>query len=356
MVLVYEAIRLNPQPQRVSSQWKSIQATTRRPTAAFDCLIIKCSQSHSDNLGDNVRISWTFSQLRVVEAAIRHNSFERAAEEFHVTPSAISQQVSKFEKMLGVRIFDRHARGVHATPKASELAQRLGVAVDIVERALEELAEESVSGPVRLRIYQTWATRWFIPRLSALHQEWPDVRVQFETGMQSVEFNKSDIDFSFQFMPGPDAGVLATPLFPQILVPVCTADVAARLSTLDDLGNQPLIASANRPYDWPVWLKAMGSRQVAPQPNLIFSNSTLAYQAALAGSGIVIAQAHLIESEVAAGTLVAPFPTGIDSGKVIALVEPKGVRLRPAARAFKKWILSEAPKAGSMPSFLDSVL
>jgi LysR family glycine cleavage system transcriptional activator len=309
-----------------------------------------------DNLDDNVRISWTFAQLRVVEAAIRNNSFERAAEEFNVTPSAISQQVSKFEKMLGVRLFDRHARGVDATPKAAELAQRVGVAVDIVERALEDFAEESASGPVRLRIYQTWATRWFIPRLSALHQEWPDVRVQFETGMQNVDFSKSDIDFSVQFMPDADAGVLATPLFPQILVPVCTAGMAARLNTLDDLRNQPLIASANRPDDWPVWLSAMGFKQVAPQPNLIFSNSTLAYQAALAGSGIVMAQAHLIESEIIAGTLVAPFPTGIDSGKVIALVEPKGVRLRPAARAFKKWILAEAPTAGSMPLFLDAIL
>ncbi|WP_228461864.1 LysR substrate-binding domain-containing protein [Paracoccus liaowanqingii] len=295
------------------------------------------------------------AQLRAVEAAIRHNSFERAADELHVTPSAVSQQISKFERAVDTRLFDRHARGLTVTSDARDLGQRLALAFDIVEKAMENLIEERASGPVRLRIYQTWATRWLIPRLTHLHEKRPDVRVQFETGMQQAEFNRSGLDFAVQFIPRPQPDLLVVPLFPQVLVPVCAPAIAAGIQAPEMLSKHPLISSANRMEDWQIWFGAMKLADTAPKAQLVFSNSTLAYQAALAGSGIVIAQAHLIEQEIAAGMLVAPFPIGVHSGQVIGLVEPAGRRLRAAARAFKDWILAEAPSPDHVPDFLTEI-
>lgn len=305
--------------------------------------------------GETLRIPLNFAQLRVVETAIRHASFERAADELHVTPSAISQQIGKFERSLDTRLFERHARGLTVTSQALELGQRLAIAFDIVDKAMDALTEERASGPVRLRIYQTWATRWLIPRLAGLHARRPDVRVQFETGMQQADFQRSGLDFAVQFVSRPDPDLLVTPLFPQVLVPVCAPALAAGLDEPDSLFRQPLIASANRMEDWGIWFAAIELDVRVPQPQLVFSNSTLAYQAALAGSGIVIAQAHLIEQEIASGMLVAPYPVGVDSGQIVGLVEPAGRRLRAAARAFKDWILSEAPINDHDPNFLTEI-
>lgn len=208
---------------------------------------------------------------------------------------------------------------------------------------------------MRLRIYQTWAIRWLIPRLIHLHDRRPDVRVQFETGMQQAEFSRSGLDFAVQFAPDPHADLVVTPLFPQVLVPVCTPALAAGIETPDMLARLPLIVSANRMDDWRIWFGAAAFRGKDPKAQLVFSNSTLTIQAALAGSGVAIAQAHLIEQEIASGLLVAPFPIGVRSDRVISLVEPVGRRLRPAARAFKEWILAEAPSTDGAPGFLTEI-
>ncbi|WP_165223238.1 LysR substrate-binding domain-containing protein [Affinirhizobium pseudoryzae] len=279
--------------------------------------------------------------LRHLEAIVRLKTFEAAARELNVTPGAVSQQIRRLEENLGVPLFRRHGNRSEPTEAAIQIAQSLGDAFRGIEVALEQVVGRELKA-IKFRVFQTWANRWLIPRLDAFYQQHPGIAVEFETGIDTVDTDRPDLDMALTVRTVESAGHKLIPLFTPHLCPVCTPSVAVQLGPTLDLARVPLIASRNRMADWPRWLDRADRAANDQTPLLVFSNSTLVYEAAMAGNGLAIAQVELVLNDLLAGRLVRPFPEVIEANEPISIVLPTSRAHRGAPMAFRTWLLSEA--------------
>lgn len=139
--------------------------------------------------------------LRHFEPVVRLGTFEAAARELNVTPGAVSQQIRRLEDGLGVSLFHRYGNRSEPTDAARQIAQTLSDAFEQIEQALEIGTGKSGSASVKIKLYQTWANPWLIPRLEAFSQQYPDISVEFETGIESVDAGWADLDMALSMRP-----------------------------------------------------------------------------------------------------------------------------------------------------------
>lgn len=279
--------------------------------------------------------------LRHLEAAVRLGSFDKAAAELKVTPSAVSQQIKRFEASLGHPLFERSANRVMANNRGKELAQVLSEAFDRIDFGLRRAASEGGAPSVKIRLYQTLANRLLIPRLAKFTRQFPDIAVEFETGFEPFDFSQTDVDMVFSTEVATGRKLVSEQVLVPRLCAVCAPEVMRNLNSLDDLANFPRIASRNRMHDWPRWLEAADLQKLDQRPLLVFSNSTLVYESALSGAGVAIAQVELVLGDLESGRLVRPFAQTIQSDSPLSLFEPDIAERRPSVRKFRKWLLEE---------------
>jgi LysR family glycine cleavage system transcriptional activator len=279
--------------------------------------------------------------LRHLEAAIRLRTFELAAKELNVTPSAVSQQIKHIEASLGQPLFERSANRVSPNERAVELGQVLSEAFELLRVGLQQAMTDTRTQSIKIRLYQTWANRWLVPRLETFTRVFPDIAVEFETGMGPVDFSRTDADLALSTEAAQSRSIAGQVVMVPRLTPVCTPEVAERLRAPEDLAHVARIASRNRMSDWPLWLEAEGQPQLDQRPLLVFSNSTLVYQSALSGAGVAIAQLELVLSDLEAGRLVRPFTRTTPSDSPIFLFEHEVRTRRPSVRKFRSWMLDE---------------
>ncbi|MEP7209095.1 MAG: LysR family transcriptional regulator, partial [Casimicrobiaceae bacterium] len=132
--------------------------------------------------------------LRAFEAASRHASFTRAAEELYVSQGAISRHIAALEDWLKVQLFTRHARGIELTPKGAVFFRVVRGALDQVEYGARQLQQKPDDKTLRIKVPPTFAIRWLVPRLARFHAYKPDIDVQLTTSHQPVNFNRDDVD------------------------------------------------------------------------------------------------------------------------------------------------------------------
>lgn len=279
--------------------------------------------------------------LRHLEAAIRLGSFDLAAKELNVTPSAVSQQIKRVEASLGQNLFERTANRVMPNPRARELGRALSEAFDRMDLGLRLASSLSGEESVKIRLYQTWANRWLVPRLERFTRAFPEIAVEFETGIEPVDFSRTDADLALSTQAAASRLLTSEVILVPRLCPVCTATLAERLRGPEDLAHVPRIASRNRLNDWPRWLEATGQPQADQRPILVFSNSTLVYESALSGAGVAIAQLELVLGDLESGRLVRPFQATIPSDTPMLLFEPETRSQRSSVRKFRNWLLDE---------------
>ncbi|MFN4156698.1 MAG: LysR substrate-binding domain-containing protein [Paracoccaceae bacterium] len=280
--------------------------------------------------------------LRHLEAVVRNGTFEAAAQELNVTPGAVSQQIKRLEEGLGIALFTRAGNRSVPNAKALEIAKSLTDAFGQIEAVLDAQTDRSRSSSVKVKVYQTWANRWLIPRLDRFSQQFPDISVEFFTGYGAVDLNREGIHLALSLGGSEDDSAMAAPLLTPHLAPVCTPAVAAGISGARDLLNMPRIASRNRMQDWARWISATDLVPDESRPLMVFSNSTLVYEATLAGNGIAIAQVELVLADLKSGRLVRPLPQVVAAEAALCLIEVGGAMRRPAPRHFRDWIVSEA--------------
>jgi LysR family glycine cleavage system transcriptional activator len=290
--------------------------------------------------------------LRAFEAASRHASFTSAAQELHVSQGAISRHVATLEGWLKVQLFSRHPRGIELTPKGAAFFRIVRGALDQVEYGARQLSEKPDRRTLRLKVPPTFGIRWLVPRLARFHAFSPDIDVQIMTSHQPVNFNREDVDACVHSdrQPLPDA--TSRPLFGEVLLPVCSPSLLAkgpRMKAPADLGRQVLVCSLHRPRDWPTWLEAAGAAHIDGNSGIKVENSALAYQAAIDGLGIVIAQRSFVEDDLKSMRLVAPFPLEVPGDGAYYLSYPIDRPKGEAVAAFEAWILREAALTSEAP-------
>lgn len=280
--------------------------------------------------------------LQAFEAAARHLSFSRAAEELSLTQSAVSRQMRTLETLLRVKLFHRVRQrlslteaGVAYLPEVRECLSRIEAAT------LELMSHQGTGGVLNLAILPTFGTRWLIPRMSSFAQMHPHVMVNFSTRAVKFDFATERLDAAIHFGDVTWPGVIAHRLMGEDVVVVCAPSLRKRLRSSKDLSHHTLLQHTTRPYAWQEWLAAMGVQDVNPMKGPRFEHFSMVIQAAVAGLGIAILPEFLVEQEIAAGELIQPFAHPVRSTHAYHLVYPEEKRDLPALRAFREWLLAQ---------------
>lgn len=277
--------------------------------------------------------------LRAFESVARLGGVRRAAEELRVTEGAVSQQLRALEQALGVPLLLRNAnRRLTLTEQGAGLLHNLTAAFDLMEHGVREVEAARSSRRLRVRVLPTLAIRWLIPRLGGFYQRYGEIDIEVSTAAERESVLGPEDDFVAWHGRGGWPGVRAVLLFQDALLPVCAPAAAAAL-TPAGLAAATRLHSMLRPDAWRIWLEAKGmSAAVAPEAGLRFANAALAYQAAIEGLGVAMAQHAYVAGDLREGRLVAPWAEPVETAEGYYLLCAEEKAELPKHKAFLAWI------------------
>lgn len=284
--------------------------------------------------------------LRAFEAAGRHLSFTRAADELLVTPGAVSRQVRSLEDQLGIQLFERNHREVKLTKAAETYCSELSDLFDHVERITKRVSADTLQNR-ELHVYasMTFTLRWLMPRLASFHASNPKQEIRLTAALpRAIDLLAGDIDIAITSFPQVDDSIMCRKLVDIDFLPVCSPKLLTgrRLPLiLDDLDQFTLLDSLARPDAWERWLSHAGVDAQLPGNTIAFESSSLAYQAAIEGIGIAMGMKALVQDDLDAGRLVAPFDCVLRNAAAFHLVFPKRVAELPQVKRFRNWVVGQ---------------
>ena len=282
--------------------------------------------------------------LRGFEAAARHGSFHRAAEELHVTPSAISHQIKTLEGYLGLTLFERVGRRVQLSSAGAKYLESIGRAFDEIDIASKRLMAAPNADTINISVSPAFLTRWLVPRIREFQERYPDIELRLSACGGPIDFARTDIDMAIYFGTGDWDNVECQFLRPVVLVPVCSPRLLTEGTGREkpfDLTEQTLIDVSSRPTEWDEVLTHAGLRRPKAGKRISFSNTSLAIAAAMNDSGIALADRLLVSRELVYGQLVIPSPLEFDVRKGFYLVHQKRRPLTRGMKVFRDWLLAE---------------
>jgi len=285
--------------------------------------------------------------LVAFEAVARTGAVGAAADELFVTPGAISRQLKVLDEFFETNLFERQGRGLALSASGAAYFQRVAGHIEGLRNATAAMLRDGTRTILRLHSYTTFATRWLIPRLSEFQVTHPQIEIRLTTSSEWTPGN--DVDASIRLGDGHWPGHEATPLVSNVLVAVCSPSLVQRSRPVDAnwLAEQTLLRVTARPDDWDTWCAAAGVDPSHMARRRDFESSAIAYEAAQAGLGVVVAQEILVDAELASGKLIAPFDVRVDKGdETYYLVVEQSRRQRPALVQLRQ-ALSEPPAVPS---------
>ena len=292
--------------------------------------------------------------LRAFEAAARHLSFSRAAEELFVTPAAISHQIKGLEDFLGVTLFNRLTRTVTLTQKAQSVLPLVTDAFDKFDIATRQLKENESSGFLTVTTAPTFGAKWLLQRLGDFSEAYPDITVRLDARNEMVDFDRDGVDIGIRLGSGNYPGMRVDQLFLEKVVPVCHPKYLKgkdALHTPSDLNNVTLLhvdwGKISGPLpDWQMWLASAGIEDVNATKGPTFTVEGMAISAAVKGAGVALASTYAVEEELESGQLVIPFSHTLLAEAAYWLVTPERKANHPRIKAFREWILKTARETG----------
>jgi LysR family glycine cleavage system transcriptional activator len=284
--------------------------------------------------------------MTAFEAAARLGSFQAAARELHLTPSAVSHQIRRLETECGVALFLRTGRGVAVSPEGAAYARAVAERFALLRGATDSLARAAQRQIVRIDTPPSLASRWLLPRLPAFMTAHPGVELRVN-GEAPERAGQADLQIVFGGATKWQGR--ARPLLREIVQPLCAPGLFARggVAAPGDLLAQRLIATIDNAVTWEAWFRHMGIAHADPIPRPVqFDPSHLAIDAAVQGMGVVLESDLLTEMERHAGRLVAPLP---DSGISLVsywLLPADPASLSPGTRTAYAWLQGLAAATG----------
>ena len=285
----------------------------------------------------------TLNALRAFEAAGRHLSFTRAAEELHVTQAAVSHQIKSLEEQLGIRMFRRGPRGLLLTDAGQAYLPEVREAFQRLTTATERLLEDDARGAITVSVLPSFAARWLVPRLTRFREEHSDIEIRVAADDRLADFDRDDVDVAIRYGRGDYPGLHADRFLTEELYPVCSPKLLERLplDRPEQLRDHTLLHDDMR-MDWSMWLLAAGVEGVEPRRGPSFTDSSMVLQAAVDGQGVALGRSALALDDIAAGRLVRPFEFSLPADYAYYIVCPERTAGRPSIKTFREWLLAQS--------------
>jgi LysR family glycine cleavage system transcriptional activator len=301
--------------------------------------------------------------LRAFEAAARHLSFKQAADELAVTPTAVSHQVRGLEDYLGFPLFRRLTRALELTAEGSAMLPKLQEGLECFAAAIEATRPRERGGRLLLASPPAFAARWLIRRLPEFNARHPEIQLYVSasgqtidardgkvSGLEGLDLREDGTGVAIRFGHGRYPGCRVDRLFSPAYTPVCSPRLISGKRALKrpaDLAHHRLLHDDTIPelMDQPTWAEWFRLAQVGgidADAGTHFSDLGLVLSAAIDGVGVALASKPLVEAEIAAGRLVAPFDIIVRRPMAYFFVAPEAVAERPIVQAFRDWLLVEA--------------
>jgi DNA-binding transcriptional LysR family regulator len=288
-------------------------------------------------------------RLIAFEAAARHGSFTRAADELRISQPAISHAIRQLETSLGVKLFERRHKGVQPTQAGAYLQEQVALGLTLVDQALREVRQMgSAADSVTLSTSTATATWWLLPRIARFKQAHPEVELRCITSDLDLNLERERIDLAIAQGAGEFARQRRWRFVDEEVFPVCSPaylERAGPLATPAALARATLLHLEERyrpRLDWPGWLSRFGVRVPRNAPRFSFNDYSIVLHAALEGQGVALGWRHIVESLVAEGRLVRPLVESVTTDQPIYLVAARSGHLRSSVVRLRDWLLAEA--------------
>ena len=281
--------------------------------------------------------------LRSFDAAARHQSFTRAAEELCVTQGAVSHQVKALEIQLGLQLFKRARNGLLITDAGRDYLAVVRDVFDRLELATDSLMQRQRSGTITVSTSPDFAAKWLVSRLGRFAEAYPEIDLKLAALMHRVDFAREDVDLAIRHGDGQWPELDAVNLTAEELFPVCSPSLMTSRGGLhnpEDVLRFSLLHLDDR-RDWGRWLEAAGAPGERLLQGPILNHASMLIDAAIEGQGVALARTMLAASDLIAGRLVRPFQAAIPLRNTYWIVCPKATRALPKIVAFRDWLFDE---------------
>lgn len=254
--------------------------------------------------------------LRAFEAAARLGGFAAAADELSVTPGAVSQQIKALEDWVGASLFRRKSHGVTLTDLGAKVTHDLTEAFDIVGHSVHTLRAASGRGTIRFAALPSVAQLWLSPRLPTIRRALPNQTVSVTAMETSPNLRREVFDLSVFIAEDHGTGRV---IEQDSIFPVCTPELAKKVTKPEDLAHQTLLHDATWLDDWRHWFNETGYIPDTFDDGPVFSLYAMAVDEARNGAGFLMGHAALVERDLQDKTLVAPFAERVPTGKALVI-------------------------------------
>jgi LysR family glycine cleavage system transcriptional activator len=284
------------------------------------------------------------NSLKAFEAAARHESFTRAAEELCVTQGAVSQQVKALEAGLGIKLFNRERQRLIITEAGRDYLTVVRDALDRIAVGTERLLQRQNAGVLTVSTSPDFAAKWLVHRLGHFADAHPEIDLRVSATLQHVDFAREEVDLAVRHGDGNWPGLDPVQLSGEQLFAVCSPKLLSgrrRLGKPADLLKFPLLHLDNR-EDWKRWLRAVGVDDAEVTHGPVLNRVSMVIDAAINGQGVALARTTLAAWDLLNGRLVRPFPDSLPLSKTYWIVCPKATSNLPKIVTFRNWLLAEA--------------
>ena len=282
--------------------------------------------------------------LRSFEAAARHQSFTRAADELCVTQGAVSHQVKALEAELGLKLFNRERQGLAITEAGRDYLGVVRDAFDRIALGTDRLLQRAKAGVITVSASPDFAAKWLVSRLGRFAEAHPEIELRVSAAMHHVDFAREDVDLAIRHGAGDWAGLDAVNLCFEELFPVCSVALlrgGRGIRLPRDVLQFPLLHLDDR-RNWSRWLEAAGASGEGLLHGPIFNHASMLIDAAIDGQGIALARTALAAADLINGRLVRLFQFALPLKKTYWIVCPQATSSIPKIAMFRQWLLAEA--------------
>jgi LysR family glycine cleavage system transcriptional activator len=286
--------------------------------------------------------------LRGFEAAARHLSFTRAADELHITQAAISHQIKLLEEHLGVLLFQRMIRKLRLTDEGRMLLPVIQTAFEQIAETVTAVRAKQGNHSLTVGLEPSFGANWMSPRLGRFWAQHPGVDLRLHHSVQKTQFAHEELDLAVRWGCDNWPNLVAERLIGLAFTPVWSPALLERsppLLTPADLSRYTLLHD----YDhegWREWLASSGTVGIRPESGVVIDDTNVLTQAAIDGQGVALCGLALVAGHLAAGRLVRPFKHTIATQSAYYVIYPPAAIKRPHIREFISWLHEEAAQDG----------